>query len=549
MNLTLHILRKDFRRLRLPLLLWTGLLTAHALLCMRLFSSQAGDVEWFEFQSGLIFVLTVIGWIFTFVLAAAFVLEDPLVGTQMFWATRPISGGRLLAAKAGGIFVALVLWPVVVALPSWVYCGLSRADLIVAAWRIVMVQLPVCGMAFALAGVAGQGSRFLLWTLGSLAAWPLALGVITYHARGTLSADVVTSRWIVVAVIIGVTALAVILLQYLGRRVTRTVAVLAAGLALAAMAGLCWQWNLIRAWRTPVKPVAGSEAVEVAMSRAQVRPTGSGDEPLAVSLVLRVDKIPAGLRLLNGVRYEAEFRWADGTTLEADGKARIKNYFPRENGLAGVLPVPPARPDPETEAKLAELRSKAPVRPAVRSAPEPPTVEITHLLAAKWAQRFRTEAPVCTVRLHLATSQPRLAAQVRFVEGDDRIGDGGRLRVLRYGDEYRADPQKPRQKNLYLLFSNLAQGSFIDVYEIDHVRGRTGWVLPHRGAGILLNAGLLPVSFHWQFIGVPYPRVWRNDRWVEMPDWFDDSTLAVVTFPETGGFEREVEVDRLAIVE
>jgi hypothetical protein len=44
------------------------------------------------------------------------------------------------------------------------------------------------------------------------------------------------------------------------------------------------------------------------------------------------------------------------------------------------------------------------------------------------------------------------------------------------------------------------------------------------------------------------PQLWRDDRWVDAPDWMEDSSLAAVTYPEDGGFNREVRADRLVFL-
>ena len=44
-------------------------------------------------------------------LAGAVILQDPPMGTKIFWMTRPISGGMLIRAKLVAIFIFLVLVP------------------------------------------------------------------------------------------------------------------------------------------------------------------------------------------------------------------------------------------------------------------------------------------------------------------------------------------------------------------------------------------------------------------------------------------------------
>ncbi len=168
-------------------------------------------------------------------------------------------------------------------------------------------------------------------------------------------------------------------------------------------------------------------------------------------------------------------------------------------------------------------------------------------LDAKWAERFRAETPAGTFRLRVLVGHPQVAAEVRLLEGDDRIGSGGRLRVLRYGDQAPARRDQRGQKNLYVLYSHLGGKGMFDFYQVDRVRGTATWTYSGQAAGRLLTMGLFPVSFDWQFVAMPYPRVWRTDKWVDMPAWLEDRTLAVIAFPPDGGFDREITVEHLPL--
>lgn len=562
MNLTWHIVKKDIRRLQLPLLMWTALLGAQAFLSMRLFSARAARPEWIDWQAGYITVLVAIGWLFTFILTAAFVLEDSLVGTRMFWATRPISGRRLLGAKALGMLLALVAWPVVVALPSWIYFGLAAGDLPGAVKQVVLVQAAIVIGGSTLAAVAGQGSRFLFWMLALLVGFPLAVGVVTLHAQAGISPDAKATRFFLTAVVLLVSMLAVTWLQFTSRRIGRSLAVFAGGLSVAVILCLVWRWSWVSLWPRSHEQAPGTEAIVLSVTSGANEAALVTSGPLQASLngesrltlALQARQVPAELSLVGGGRAEAEFRWADGTTLALVGTVRVDSLW---SGYAKLLRLPTAHPDAETEAKLRTgtvLPAAAPdVRATRRSGRMLPavageaTLEVFFPLSPAWEERFQAEAPACTLRIRVPISHPKVAAELPLVEGADRIGSGARMRIVRYGDEFRAKPGQRGQKNLYVLVSHPSSDGMMDFRTADRTHGTESWVYSGSGPGSLLAAGFLPVRFDWQFVAIPYPRAWRTDRWVDMPAWFQDYTLALVSFRPDGGFDRELKIEKLAL--
>ncbi|HVT71656.1 MAG TPA: hypothetical protein VHD61_00855 [Lacunisphaera sp.] len=548
MNLTWHIVKKDFRRLQLPLFLWTVLLGAQAVLCMRLFSARAGNAEWIEQQSGIITALAGVGWLFTFVLTAAFVLEDPLTGTQMFWATRPISGRRLLGAKTLGVLVALVVWPVVVALPSWIYFGLGARDLVAAAERIVLVQVAIVIVGGTLAAVAGQGSRFLFWMLALLVGIPLAMGVVTIHAPAGISPDAKSTRLFLTVVVLLGSTLTVTWLQFTSRRIGRSLAVLAGGLGLTVILCLVWRWNWVALWPHSHEQAPGTEPIELSVLSGAFQAEGGGDSRLVLNLQAR--NVPDDFSLVPGGRVEADFRWADGTTLSLSSTLRVHSLWA---GYAKLLRASAPNPDKETEAKLRQSVADLDERAMRRTGkPAPSGVGQTSLEAIftvdpQWTERFHAAVPACTLRMRVLTSHPKVAAELPLQEGADRIGSGARMRIVRYGDEYRPKPGQRGQKNLYVMVSRPTTNAFVDFRVTDRVHGTESWVYSGSGPGSLLTVGFLPVRFDWQFVAIPYPRAWRTDKWVDMPAWLQDYTLAFVIFSPDGGFDRELKIDRLPI--
>jgi hypothetical protein len=123
MNLTWHIVKKDLRALKWPLALWIFVIIAKLGIGVVLLNADGTEgVEWFNKMDALAKILGIFEFV-SFVLTAALVQQDLLVGTTAFWMTRPISGGRLLRAKLLSIGLVFGLLPVLVTLPWWQGCG------------------------------------------------------------------------------------------------------------------------------------------------------------------------------------------------------------------------------------------------------------------------------------------------------------------------------------------------------------------------------------------------------------------------------------------
>jgi hypothetical protein len=137
-RLVWHIVRKDLRRFAWPVAAWLALLAIPTLVFRfksfaidgHVASSIATTVTLATIWSRLLAVVQVL---LGYVIASSLVLEDPLVGTNGFWTTRPISNGRLLAAKLAGAVALFGLLPMAVLTPIWLASGFNVVDALIAA--------------------------------------------------------------------------------------------------------------------------------------------------------------------------------------------------------------------------------------------------------------------------------------------------------------------------------------------------------------------------------------------------------------------------------
>jgi hypothetical protein len=111
MNLVWHQFKKDVRYLLHLLIL--GLIV----LILRLFELTGTQFGWFSYLGYLPYVkyemsLDVLQFIIVGLLVAKLIHNDPIVGTNAFWTTRPISQSLLIKSKSCVIIIFLILAPI-----------------------------------------------------------------------------------------------------------------------------------------------------------------------------------------------------------------------------------------------------------------------------------------------------------------------------------------------------------------------------------------------------------------------------------------------------
>jgi hypothetical protein len=273
MSLTWHILRKDLYRQRWIILLWAVVLVAQFVLA----EVQAA----LDAEHGRVFLLAAVvtGSLFLPAIACGLVMgaqgDDPICDGEAFWITRPISAGRLLGAKLL-VFALFCLVPVAVGAPWWLYHGFDAAQFCRAAGQTVLVQLVLTLLVLPLAALSPNGGRFLLNAMiasvaAGAAAMSYALRATDWHAK--ITAAVAESRTFVLVALWLAAAVAVVLLQYHGRRTKASVVVIMVATLLGVTVLHGWTWNLGFKAAAPVPPV--SPTLEMPL-RDEAKASGSG---------------------------------------------------------------------------------------------------------------------------------------------------------------------------------------------------------------------------------------------------------------------------------
>ena len=327
MNLTWHIVKKDLRALRWPILLWVLVIIAKLGIGVTMLTADGTEgPDWFLRLDMFAKLMAGIECV-CFVFMAALIHEDLLVGTTAFWMTRPISGGRLLRAKL--LSIGLVFWvmPVLVSLPWWQGCGYGLREIAWAAAETVALQAIFVLVGLLWAVVTDGYGRFLMWTLLMLISIPAIGGMISLHfskANTVVTAGVATSRMAVALVLAVAGIAAVVVHQFVTRRFWRTVAIIGATTGLIIMTTLWWPWDLQIAakwhaygesrveanWPTTAAPAGLTLTLGSAeLARA---PGARADRPVQLRVNYRVEGLPGSQALVPAVANYS-LSWPDGT--------------------------------------------------------------------------------------------------------------------------------------------------------------------------------------------------------------------------------------------
>jgi hypothetical protein len=333
MNLTWHIVKKDLRALKWPLVVWfTCIATKLGVGVLLLTADGSEGATWFS-QMDMLAKGLAVGELLSFVLVAALIQEDLMVGSTAFWMTRPISGGRLLCAKLVGIGGIFLLAPLVITLPWWIGCNYSPGEIAWAAAETFFLHALVVVAALLWSAVTDSLGRFLMWSLITLVSTPMLTASLSYYFRskGSVPVPDIMSTRLLVAGAIGLVGVAVVLAhQYLTRRTPRSIGLIGAtlGLAVLVLAFWPWPWNVeTRIYRHMIHRAQGEwtaaaqpAAVKFSLASVEIAPRGP-NRPGTLVTRFRVDGLADAQGLL---AYPSELRWTwpDGSTEKGVGTGR-----------------------------------------------------------------------------------------------------------------------------------------------------------------------------------------------------------------------------------
>lgn len=587
MKLIWHIIKKDFAHDRWALLLWAGLFLVQG--GLGLAGLQQGPVDkdliiQLQLASAVLILLQVV---MGYILVARLVHTDAVVGTELFWVTRPISRCRLLAAKGLGALLIFGLLPVALLLPWWLYNDFTARDILWAAVETMGWQLLMIAPAFLVASLTDDLGRVLLWTLllvMGLMIWFVLLQSVNLNIR--LSPDnaagVLITRWTVTSLMVLMGATLISVHHYLTRHFVRSVVLVFLGLGVLAFVGRAWQWDWSRPLAgisrpVPVPPAGLVEGMTLAAGRVWVAPKAPRDQEKDSSLrvTLAVQGLPANMSLLADDVTQT-WRWPRSPVFQRTnqfGMARI----PAENFLRQTLALPVPAEDPESARWYQVRREKEKARReqlnTTRAAQGLEPIPFPPLSAAKQdglalllyavlpdavIAKMKSEPPAYTARIEGAITRPVIVAQLPLHLGARASGDAQTFRLV----HLLPLPQKNLEATAAMVISTAPAirksglwitgefGRRVDQlfrwqwFDVNHTTGNLSRVSETR----LGEARIAGVTIKWQQMAVhPFTMIRNGEEVPNDPEWREHTTLVFVAEKAVARFSRDVLVDRLEL--
>jgi len=314
MNLIWHIARKDLHRFWVPLTLFCAVTLMRFGAGISLLASSGSDGAWFYHMAVYANLLWGIGLVVTYMLVAGVIQEDS-VASPAFWQTRPISGSRLLAAKALGLVLMFGVLPVVLTVPWWLGCGFGWAEIGRAAMETFAVQMGVALLALPWAAVTGSYGRFLLWTSVAAVAW--VTGAIVFIEHATIPHSNIlpwtgVMRLLVTGLAAGVGCVAVAAHQFVARRTPFSVALILVTVLAMAGVGEWWTWDGSALW-SPTRSASNGMAKDVGVSLQEAYAyVASPDNDSFAQVRVKTGPVPSHC-VLSPYYSDQRLRWEDGS--------------------------------------------------------------------------------------------------------------------------------------------------------------------------------------------------------------------------------------------
>ncbi len=251
MRLVLHILRKDFRHLRLYLAGWLSLV-----ILMRVIVGIDPHLTG-GYQALLYFfgnLSPVLKLSFLALIVSRLAHNDSPVGSMAFWLSRPVSGGRLLASKSLFLVTTLIL-PTLLVEALFLFChGVTGHDLVRSLPEVLFWELLAISVLAIPASLTRDLPRMVSFGLLLLVAMVLSYGTVAFllsdsrYERGFFPPlTLQTSGWIGFSLCILAIAMAVVAYQYLTRRTRISMTCVFLGMFICCMLGQLWTWDFMAA--------------------------------------------------------------------------------------------------------------------------------------------------------------------------------------------------------------------------------------------------------------------------------------------------------------
>ena len=510
MYLTWHILRKDFTRLRLPLVVWSAL---------QLIALVGPDVTWsltsltpeqIRFSIYLFASVQALAWLAAFDFAIRLIHEDSPMRADAFWRTRPVSGLRLLTAKLGG----LLLFTLLSATPSLVtaaFCSsISAAAALLELTLKTHLIIAACAVPFAT--LTRSFRQCLLVSLGLiLAAVTAFAGVhLIYDPAGS---DLYASRTTLMCWVALLTAGAVVLHQFTQGRLPRSLLIAGTGTLVVIATATLWPWRFplsISALPSASDEPAETRSLSLTYDKSHVWNEAEFWAPSlrpVLNMDFAVSGFPSGYFLGRNVIHH---HWLTDSSPSVRGAGGWLFPHPDARILLGLIP-------PGPPPKSVNVQSQIPEEFAVllRSGRKLP-----HYYVDLVFDLYRAEVTEIPLQPAQTVSTPH--TDIRLLTIDP---DRARIRLVERISEFPTLSLRSYIQDQFILYNP-----------------RTGAALRSSGSESVSFTSLMQHDLSF----APIESANVTSRAIPLTDDFlRDARLVKISFPRTGTFARTVEIPAL----
>lgn len=554
MKRVLHIVAKDLRRLRGWVIGWLATLTVPLVMGVMVLQNEPTRSQLNTIGAVLVAVLALQA-VVAYVMAILLVQADRVVGTNAFWVTRPISGGRLLTAKMVTAVLMFVGGAILLYLPWWLFSGLGVREIIGAMVELVPPTAAVVVPAMLIGALTDSLGRALLWSLIVAAVGvmvPAFFTVVLTNASAQFAADL--ALFFVIGCVATLLAMATaVAMLYRTRRYTRWLAVPAAGLVLAMAVGrfapLVWRpANEPSEWRAERAAQATVEFHDAySLPGAPSRNTLERWDNAWVGFTLK--GTPPDL-IVEGIGARQRWTWESGAHVGRESRLNVRTSS--GTPMLGFKWLPP---DPETVEWWRQQRRPPRFSSLSRPMSEPGDgiwLQANLPLPGSIADRLDREPASYAGSLWLTLRRPTIVNEVPLRLGSWNVGKAHGMRIL--GSESRDDAG-------IIRIVDTTPFSWRESYREWRRRGRwfgarndREYVLLNRVRNELLpvNGGahshiVAGVQLTWWELNVRGLQVRRADKWVTRPGWLDEVSVAFVRAVPESVFRRDISVEAMRV--
>jgi hypothetical protein len=275
-----HILQTDLRRLRWMIVAWLAIRAACVVV-----DTKGADVALGGFGpqtavSELSVLLSLVSFLFLALFASRLIHEEPLVGRDAFWITRPIVPGALMAAKLTFAVLLFVVVPLAGDLLVAAYFSTPLRDVGRAVPVYTLNRLLSVVPLIALAALTPSLTRLVAAIVGVIATLVAATAMLMLTAlffaqeaaeRGEVRPPDPTAD-VIGAMLLVLSALAVITYQYRRRRLGYALLLAASGVLLTLVVSTVWPWSFAPALSfETATPPADDRSIDVSLDTSNPR--------------------------------------------------------------------------------------------------------------------------------------------------------------------------------------------------------------------------------------------------------------------------------------